>query len=78
MTDHVGTVVEDLADGGRTVLLATHDLGTVDRVADDRGQAILCFSHKIIKRAAGRAGMRRTPLSGPDARWPPQSRAGSR
>jgi ABC-type multidrug transport system ATPase subunit len=34
MTDQVGSVVRDLADDGRTVLLATHDLETVDRVAD--------------------------------------------
>ncbi|WP_436930780.1 ABC transporter ATP-binding protein [Halosimplex halobium] len=34
MTEHVGSVVRDLADDGRTVLLATHELGTVDRVGD--------------------------------------------
>ena len=34
MTEHVGTVIRDLAEQGHTVLLATHDLGTVDRVAD--------------------------------------------
>jgi len=34
MTEHVGTVIRDLAGQGHTVLLATHDLGTVDRVAD--------------------------------------------
>ncbi|MEF8884055.1 MAG: ABC transporter ATP-binding protein [Haloarculaceae archaeon] len=34
MTEHVGTVIRELADDGHTVLLATHDLETVDRVAD--------------------------------------------
>lgn len=34
MTEHVGSVVRDLADEGRTVLLATHELGTVDRIGD--------------------------------------------
>jgi ABC-type multidrug transport system ATPase subunit len=34
MTEHVGDVIDGLADEGRTVLLATHELGTVDRVAD--------------------------------------------
>jgi ABC-type multidrug transport system ATPase subunit len=34
MTEHVGSVVRGLADEGRTVLLATHELGTVDRVGD--------------------------------------------
>jgi ABC-type uncharacterized transport system ATPase subunit len=58
MTDHVGTVVEDLADGGRTVLLATHDLGTVDRVADtvlvlDRGGDAHAGSHGIRRRRPG-------------------------
>jgi ABC-type multidrug transport system ATPase subunit len=34
MTEHVGTVIRELADDGHTVVLATHDLETVDRVAD--------------------------------------------
>lgn len=34
MTDHVGTVIRELADDGHTVVLATHDLETADRVAD--------------------------------------------
>lgn len=58
MTDHVGTVVEDLADGGRTVLLATHDLGAVDRVADtvlvlDRGEIQVAASPAELRRETG-------------------------
>lgn len=34
MTEQVGTVISGLADDGHTVLLATHDLETVDRIAD--------------------------------------------
>ncbi|MHB9285767.1 ABC transporter ATP-binding protein [Halobacteriales archaeon Cl-PHB] len=34
MTRHIGGVIDDLAGAGRSVLLATHDLDTVERVAD--------------------------------------------
>jgi ABC-type multidrug transport system ATPase subunit len=42
MTQHVRTTIDDLTSGARGILLATHDLGTVERVADrvlvlDRG-----------------------------------------
>jgi ABC-type multidrug transport system ATPase subunit len=45
MTRHIGAVVSDLAADGRGVLLATHDLGSVERVADevvviDRGEVV--------------------------------------
>ena len=45
MTRHITTVVSDLAADGRGVLLATHDLASVERVADtvvvlDRGEVV--------------------------------------
>jgi ABC-type multidrug transport system ATPase subunit len=55
MTDHVGTVIRELADDGHTVLLATHDLETVDRVADtvlviDDGVVQVADSPETLKR----------------------------
>ena len=55
MTEHVGTVIRDLADDGHTVLLATHDLETVDRVADtvlviDDGVVQVADSPETLKR----------------------------
>ena len=55
MTEHVGTVVRDLADEGRTVLLATHDLGTVDRIAD----TVLVLDRGVIQVAATPGTLRR-------------------
>ena len=45
MTRHITAVVSELADDGRGVLLATHDLASVERVADtvvvlDRGSVV--------------------------------------
>jgi ABC-2 type transport system ATP-binding protein len=45
MTRHITAVVSELADADRGVLLATHDLASVERVADtvvvlDRGSVV--------------------------------------
>jgi ABC-2 type transport system ATP-binding protein len=45
MSRHVRSAIGDLGAGGRGILLATHDLGTVERVADrvlvlDRGEIV--------------------------------------
>jgi len=45
MSRHVRGAIDDLGAGGRGILLATHDLGTVERVADrvlvlDRGEIV--------------------------------------
>jgi len=55
MTEHVGSVVRDLADDGRTVLLATHELGTVDRVGD----TVLVLDDGVIQVAAEPDALRR-------------------
>ncbi|QPV62615.1 ABC transporter ATP-binding protein [Halosimplex litoreum] len=55
MTEHVGSVVRDLADEGRTVLLATHELGTVDRVGD----TVLVLDDGVIQTAAAPDALRR-------------------
>ncbi|MFB6151151.1 MAG: ABC transporter ATP-binding protein [Haloarculaceae archaeon] len=62
MTDHVGTAVGDLADAGRTVLLATHELGTVDRVADtvvvlDAGAVAAVGSPAKLRRETGESSL---------------------
>ncbi|WP_123538429.1 ABC transporter ATP-binding protein [Halosimplex salinum] len=58
MTEHVGSVVRDLADEGRTVLLATHELGTVDRIADtvlvlDDGEIQVAAAPDALRRETG-------------------------
>jgi len=55
MTEHVGTVISDLADAGHTVLLATHELGTVDRVGD----TVLVLDDGIIQVADAPDTLRR-------------------
>mgnify|MGYP000179839434 CR=1 FL=1 len=55
MTEHVGSVVRDLADEGRTVLLATHELGTVDRIGD----SVLVLDGGEIRVAASPDSLRR-------------------
>ncbi|WP_436925002.1 ABC transporter ATP-binding protein [Halosimplex amylolyticum] len=55
MTEHVGSVVRDLADEGRTVLLATHELGTVDRIGD----TVLVLDDGEIKTAVAPDALRR-------------------
>jgi ABC-type multidrug transport system ATPase subunit len=54
-TEHVGSVVRGLADDGRTVLLATHELGTVDRIGD----VVLVLNDGEIETAASPATLRR-------------------
>jgi ABC-type multidrug transport system ATPase subunit len=55
MTDHVGSVIRDLADDGHTVLLATHDLETVNRIAD----TVLVLDDGVIQVADTPATLRR-------------------
>jgi ABC-type multidrug transport system ATPase subunit len=55
MTDHVGAVIRELADEGHTVLLATHDLETVDRVAD----TVLVLDDGVVQVADSPATLRR-------------------
>jgi ABC-type multidrug transport system ATPase subunit len=58
MNEHVGTVVTDLAAGEATVLLATHDMATVDRVADtvlvlDGGEIAAAGSPETLRDRTG-------------------------
>jgi len=55
MTEHVGTVIRDLADDGHTVVLATHELGTVDRVGD----TVLVLDDGVIQVADSPEALRR-------------------
>jgi ABC-type multidrug transport system ATPase subunit len=53
MTRHITSVVEDLADDGDAVLVATHDLRSVERVADtvlvvDRGELVATGAPDVI------------------------------
>jgi len=55
MTEHVGTVINDLADDGHTVLLATHELGTVERVGD----TVLVLDDGVVQVADAPDALRR-------------------
>lgn len=54
MTRHISTVLTDLAGGGQTVVVSTHDLRAVDRIADvvvvlDRGSVVAAGSPAALR-----------------------------
>ncbi|WP_336003210.1 ABC transporter ATP-binding protein [Halorientalis halophila] len=58
MTRHVGDVITDLAVDGSAVLVTSHDLTTVDRIADqvlvlDRGRVVAADSPAALRQETG-------------------------